>query len=212
MTFNRDFYNRSTLTVARDLLGQTLVYETPAGRISGRIVETEAYIGKDDLACHARSGRTARTEVMYGEAGHAYIYLTYGMYWLLNIVAEEQDFPAAVLIRAVEPLGGVDLMVKNRLLGSSYHKSKRSLSPEYLRENLTNGPARLTLAYGLTGELHGEDIISGPLQVEQAKPAQEIKTSSRIGVGYAGKWAEKPWRFYVPDNRWVSKASSLARR
>jgi DNA-3-methyladenine glycosylase len=212
MILSRDFYNRPALDVARSLLGQILVYETSAGRISGKIVETEAYIGEEDLACHARAGRTARTEVMYGEAGHAYIYLTYGMYWLLNVVVGEQDFPAAVLIRAVEPLGGVDLMMKNRLLGSSYHKTKRSLSLEYLQKNLTNGPARLTLAYGLTGELHGEDIISGPLRVEQAEPAQEIKTSPRIGVGYAGEWAERPWRFYIPGNRWVSKASSPARR
>lgn len=203
----RNFYARSTLEVARDLLGQVLVHEISAGRIAGKIVETEAYIGEEDLACHARAGRTARTEVMYGEGGHAYIYLTYGMYWMLNIVTEEMGRPAAILIRAVEPQGGEDLMLENRKRGSSFHKAKREQTEEYLRRNLTNGPARLALAYGLTRELNGADMTGPSLFVERGEgtPDREIATSPRIGVAYAGEWALKPWRFYLEDSPWVSK-------
>lgn len=209
MPLGRNFYLRPTLEIARDLLGQTLAYETPVGWIAGKIVETEAYIGEEDLACHARAGRTVRTEVMYGEGGHAYIYLTYGMYWMLNIVTEEEGRPSAVLIRAVEPQGGEDLMLENRKRGSSFRKAKREQTEEYLRRNLTNGPARLALAYSLAGELNGADMTRPPLFIEEGErvPDQAVTTSPRIGVAYAGEWALKPWRFYLRDNPWVSPAT-----
>jgi DNA-3-methyladenine glycosylase len=203
----RSFYTRPALQVARDLLGQTLIHETPGGRISGKIVETEAYIGEEDLACHARAGRTARTEVMYGEPGHAYIYLTYGMYWMLNLVAEPKDRPAAVLIRAVEPLEGRELMLENRLRGSSFHKAERVPKPEQMEENLTNGPARLCLAFGITGVLNASDLTKPPLYVEEGERVSDTATatSPRIGVAYAGAWAKMPWRFFIRDNPFVSR-------
>ena len=204
---NESFFRLPALEVARRLLGQTLSHQTKQGRISGRIVEAEAYIGEEDLACHARAGRTARTEFMYGPPGHAYIYLTYGMYWMLNVVVEPEEYPAAVLIRAIEPLEGEELMLGNRLRGSSFHKLKRELDADYLRKNLTNGPARLCLAYGITGELGGANLMKSPLRIEPVPPIldSQTQTSKRIGIAYAGKCADQPWRFFIRDNPWVSK-------
>jgi DNA-3-methyladenine glycosylase len=167
----RSFYARDTVAVARDLLGQVLVH----GNRSCRIVETEAYVGPFDLACHASRGRTPRTEVMFGRPGHAYVYLIYGMYHLLNLVTESEGFPAAVLIRAGEPNA--------------------------------KGPGLLCRELAITREQHGADITTaGPLRVELGgAPNEEIVTTTRIGISYAGEWANKPLRFYLKGNPWVSR-------
>jgi len=158
----------------------------------GRIVETEAYLGPHDLACHAAKGRTRRTDVMFGPAGHAYVYFIYGMYHMLNLVTEAKDYPAAVLIRAVEPLDGVVLMKQRR----------RS---DTLR-NLASGPGKLCQAFDIDGSLNGADLCGKLLYInDDGKPAPKLQATARIGVEYAGKWKDKPLRFMVRDNEFVSK-------
>lgn len=178
------FFARPTLDVARDLLGCRLVRCLPDGRqVSGLIVETEAYIGENDRACHAAKGRTPRTEVMFGPPGRAYIYLIYGMYHCLNFVTERSGFPAAVLIRGLaEPTGFDDV-----LAGLSATKSRKFLS----------GPGRLCREFGITRELNGVSLTTASgLYVTggSARPIEVIQTP-RIGVDYAGEDALLPWRF-----------------
>lgn len=171
MPLPRSFYERPTLEVARELLGQVLAFRDK--RL--RIVETEAYIGPDDLAAHsARGRRTARNEVMYGPAGHAYVYFIYGMYFCLNLVTEQPGIPAAVLIRAGEP-GAKGPGVLCRELGIT-------------REH--NGL-----------DLTGSELTVEP----GAPPAEPVVEAPRVGVDYAGEWATKPWRFYLEGNPWVSR-------
>lgn len=181
----RAFYDRPTLEVARDLLGARLIHEVGPGDIRvGQIVETEAYIGPDDLACHASRGRTVRTEVMFGPSGHAYVYLIYGMYNCLNVVTEAPDFPAAVLVRAVEPIDG--------LLGRS------------------DGPGRLCRALGIGRRLNGTDLTRPPLYLEPGQPIDDARVAQgpRVGVDYAGEWASRPWRFWIAGNPHVSRAAA----
>jgi DNA-3-methyladenine glycosylase len=188
----RAFYEQSTVKVARQLLGKYLVRKHVGGELIGRIVETEAYVGPQDLACHAAKGRTRRTEVMFGPAGHAYIYFIYGMYNMLNLVTEKKDYPAAVLIRAVEPLEGIDLM-------------KRRRQNDMLR-NLASGPGKLCEAFAIDRSLNGADLCGRILFVEdRSEPAPRIKSTPRIGVDYAGKWKHKPFRFVVADSEFVSR-------
>jgi DNA-3-methyladenine glycosylase len=195
---NRKFYNRPTLKVAKELLGKYLVVEKDGNYVSGKIVETEAYIGPDDPASHAYRGMTPRNKVMFGDSGYAYVYLTYGMHHCLNFVTERKRFPAAVLIRALEPVEGVDLMKKRRKTDDL--------------KNLTNGPAKLCQALGIDRALNGADLCSDIIYVEdrglnrtvQARgttPAEIISTS-RIGIK-EGK--DKRWRFYIENNEFVSK-------
>jgi DNA-3-methyladenine glycosylase len=192
----RAFYARPTLEVARDLLGCVLVRTLPDGqRLSGRIVETEAYIGEEDQACHARAGRTPRTEIMYGPPGRAYIYFTYGMHWLLNAVTEPEGQPAAVLIRALEPLDGLEHIATRR--------------PGRARLEWTSGPARLTAALGIDGALHGTDLSAGPLCITAAPPVPDpaVRTGPRVGINNVPEpWRSLPWRFYQADCPYVSKA------
>lgn len=184
----RDFFERSTLNVARELLGKVFVYEN-AERMSGKIVEVEAYIGQDDPACHARFGRTKRNNVMFGPGGFTYIYFVYGMYNMLNFVAEKEDFPAACLIRAIEPLEGIDYMKTNR-------KTDKD-------GNLTNGPGKLCVAFGLTTRQSGMDMTSGNIYLEdhEIKPGKILR-SPRIGIK---EGLDKDWRFYIDGNKFVSK-------
>jgi DNA-3-methyladenine glycosylase len=193
LKISRSFYEQPTVQVAKQLLGKYLVRKHPDGKTVGRIVETEAYVGPHDLACHASRGRTARTQVMFGAAGHAYVYFIYGMYYCLNIVTEEIDHASAVLIRALEPVEGIDLMKKRR----------RS---EELR-NLANGPGKLCLALAIDKALNSADMCGGNiLYVEdRGEPAPKILARTRIGVDYAGKWKDKPWRFLMRGNEFVSK-------
>ncbi len=192
MKIPRRFYEQNTLEVARQLLGKTLVREHAEGATVGRIVETEAYIGPEDKACHASRGRTPRTEIMFGRAGHAYVYLIYGFHYMLNIVTEAPDFPAAVLIRAVEPLEGLELMRARR-------------KTENVR-GLASGPGKLCQAFAIDRKLNGDDMCGEVLYVEdRGEPARKIVTTPRIGVDYAGKWKRKPWRFVIDGNEFVSK-------
>jgi DNA-3-methyladenine glycosylase len=188
----RSFYEQSTIDVAKQLLGKYLVRKHPQGDTIGRIVETEAYVGPQDLACHASKGRTARTEVMFGPAGHAYVYFIYGFYNMLNLVTEAKDYPAAVLIRAVEPVEGIDLMESRRRNGA-------------LR-NLASGPGKLCQAFGIDRSLNGADLCGSALFVEdRGEATPKFVATPRIGVDYAGKWKTKPFRFLIRGSDFVSK-------
>jgi DNA-3-methyladenine glycosylase len=191
----RSFYLRPTLTVARDLLGRVLARRTPEGvLLRGRIVEAEAYVGEEDKACHARAGRTPRTDVMYGPPGHAYVYLTYGMHHMLNVVTEAEGRPAVVLLRAVEPLEGLDWMARARRNGAAPHQ-------------LASGPGKLCQAYGLDLGHNRTDLLGRDLWIEEGRriPKAQIATSARIGCETAKEpWDLMPWRFYVADSRFVT--------
>ena len=182
----RSFYARSTVEVARALLGKVVVH----GVTAGIIVETEAYLGGEDLAAHSARGLTERTRVIFGPPGHAYIYLIYGMYECLNLVAERDGRPGCVLIRALEPVAGVALM-----------RARRGTRPKL--EQLANGPGKLTLALGITRALNGADVTRGPLVVREAACADEIgiEVTPRIGITRS---AELPLRFVMAGNRFVS--------
>jgi DNA-3-methyladenine glycosylase len=182
----REFYARPAVDVARDLLGKILVH----GKTSGRIVEVEAYLGVHDRAAHAWAGITSRTKVLFGPPGHAYVYFIYGMYECLNIVAEPAGDAGCVLIRAVEPIAGIDLMKRRR-------PKARKL------EDLTSGPGKLTLAFGITRKQNGRDVTTGPLTVREPDGASniEIGASPRIGIRHCAEW---PLRFYVRGNPFVS--------
>jgi DNA-3-methyladenine glycosylase len=201
----RDFFRQPTLEVARALLGHRLVRVAGGRRTAGLIVETEAYLGEEDLACHASAGRTARTAVMYGPPGHAYIYLIYGMYHCLNIVTEERDSPAAVLIRALEPVEGIALMAERRGLGARLEAEGRPAErPGPGLRALASGPGRLCQALAINRELDGESLLGRRLFLERGNPPPAIAATPRIGVGYAGAWRLKPWRFVVASSPWVS--------
>jgi DNA-3-methyladenine glycosylase len=196
-SINQNFYAQPTVSVARQLLGQQLVREIDGQRLSAQIVETEAYVGPTDTACHASKGRTPRTEVMFGPPGRAYVYLVYGMYCMLNLVTEAEDFPAAVLIRAVEPVKGVEIMQANRKLKI----------PKL--ENLTNGPGKLCQALAIDRMLNNWDVTLGQtLWIERGEFITDdlISTGPRIGVDYAEpKDRAAPWRFWIEGNGFVSK-------
>jgi len=182
-----DFYDRPTLEVARDLIGCTLVRQIESRVLMARIIETEAYIGEGDKACHASKGMTPRTKVMFGRPGTAYVYLIYGMYHCLNFVTEREGFPAAVLIRRLQPVAGFDAPLKN-------------LSPAKKRMFL-NGPGRLCRALEITREHNGLDVTrAGALFVmpRETEHGMIIQTP-RIGVDYAGDDALLPWRFVSPS-------------
>jgi DNA-3-methyladenine glycosylase len=188
----RDFYARPVLAVARDCIGKVLVHVTPEGETAGRIVEAEAYRGPLDLAAHSARGLTRRTAAMFGPPGHAYVFRLYGTSWAMNLVTTAQGEPHAVLIRALEPLRGLELMAARR--------HKRSDSRE-----LTNGPGKLTQAMAITGDDYGRDLCGPDLYLEDAGlRTGRIGRSPRINVEYAGPWAARPWRFYERGNRYVS--------
>lgn len=187
----KDFFNRSTLRVAKELLGKILVRKIGRKEIRAMITETEAYRGSQDLASHASKGRTKRTEIMFGPPGHAYVYLIYGMYYCLNIVTEKENYPAAVLIR------GVSL---RRPVGSENHKLRKLKTVNCKLETDLNGPGKLCRFLKIDKALNGEDLIgSGKLWVEEGiklKP-QQIGRTKRIGIDYAGSYKDKLWRFFV---------------
>lgn len=192
----REFYTRSNvLTVARDLLGKLLVVPTSSGRrVSGIIVETEAYRGPQDRAAHSYGGRrTRRTEIMYRIGGTAYVFFVYGMYNQFNVVTNVEDVPHAVLIRAVEPFEGIDLIRKRR----------REL-PDH---SLTNGPGKLCIALGIDRRLDGADLLGDRVWLEESEniPRSRILSGPRIGIDYAEEWIDKPWRFWLKDNPFVSR-------
>ncbi len=186
-TLPREFYARDTVDVARDLLGKILVH----GRTAGRIVETEAYLGLDDLAAHASRGITNRTRVLFGPPGHAYVYFIYGMHECLNLVAEHEGSPGCVLIRALEPLAGIAEMKKRR-------PAARRI------EDLASGPGKLTAALHITRRHYGADVTEGSLTVREGVhgPAFQIEATPRIGIRHCSDW---PLRFVIAGSRFVSR-------
>jgi len=194
--FSREFFARDAVTVARELLGARLVHESPEGIAIGRIVELEAYRGPRDRAAHSYGGRrTPRNEVMYGPPGHAYVYFVYGMHCCFNIVVADVGVPEAVLVRALEPLEGLELMLARRVLD-------RTVPPSAV----ARGPANMCRAMGIDLRHNGVDLLGGALRLEPGPrvPAARIAVSPRIGVAYAGRDAQRPWRFYERDNPAVS--------
>jgi DNA-3-methyladenine glycosylase len=188
----RDFYEQPTVEAAQNLLGKYLVRVHPDGVTAGMILETEAYVGPEDKASHASRGRTPRTAVMFGSAGFAYVYVIYGMYHCLNAVTEPEGYPAAVLIRAVQPCEGLELM-----------RARRRKQDIRL---LASGPGRLCQAFGIERGLNSIDLCGDVLFVEDCgvSPA-DIVATTRIGVDYAGPWKDMPWRFYIAGHPGVSK-------
>jgi DNA-3-methyladenine glycosylase len=186
----RSFYAREdTLLVARELIGLHLVHDDGVTKRVGRIVETEAYLGPEDLAAHSSRGRTNRTEVIFGPPGHAYVYFIYGFWYCLNVVTSRKGVPHAVLLRALEPVEGIT--------------------------DKTWGPGLLCRAMGIDRALNGTDLCADRLWLEQPRgstPPVRISTSPRIGVDYAGSWAKRPWRFFDRASPYVSTASARLRR
>jgi DNA-3-methyladenine glycosylase len=186
------FYARPTLQVAEDLLGKVLVHKTREGLASGAIVETEAYIGEDDPACHASFGRTARSEPLFGPPGFAYVYLNYGIHYLVNAVTEADGYPGAVLIRALQPLDGISLMKKRRA------PNGRDIDDH----DLCRGPGNLTKALGITIDDNRLDLTASTLTIEdRGISVGAIATGPRIGIRVA---VERPWRYWVEGHRAVS--------
>lgn len=192
----REFYLRpDVLTVARDLLGKLLVVPDSTGqRVSGKIVEVEAYRGPEDRASHAYGGRrTKRTETMYGAGGVAYVYFVYGMYYQFNVVSNVADTPHAILVRALEPVEGIETM-----------RERRHSHPDH---NLTNGPGKLCIAMGIDRALNGADLLANHVWLEEHESVtpRRIARGPRIGIDYAQEWITKPWRFWIKDNTYVSR-------
>jgi DNA-3-methyladenine glycosylase len=197
---SRQFYLREdTIQIARELLGKTLVVPTDDGeRVSGMIVECEAYMGHIDRAAHSFGGRrTARNEITYGAGGHAYVFFIYGMYFQFNVVTHTIDTPHVVLVRALEPVEGIEIMRARRVKNGKPMPDK----------NLTSGPGKLCIAMDIDRALNGEDLLSNRIWIEEGKKFKddEIAVGKRIGIDYAGEDAEKPWRFWVKNNPFVSK-------
>ncbi|HEV2914972.1 MAG TPA: DNA-3-methyladenine glycosylase [Pyrinomonadaceae bacterium] len=193
----REFYTRvDTLLIARQLLGQRLVVPTPEGaRVAGRIVETEAYMAPEDRASHAFGNRrTPRTEPMFGRGGTAYVYFIYGMYYQFNVVTGLAGVPHAVLVRAVEPLEGTQIM-----------RARRPVKDE---RRLTDGPGKLCLAMGIDRSFNRADLRGDLVWIEEGErevAAREIASGPRVGIDYAGEFVSKPWRFWLKDNPYVSR-------
>ncbi len=180
------FYNRPTLTVARELLGARLVRILNGQKLVGLISETEAYIGETDLACHAKAGLTLRTAPMFGPPGHAYVYFTYGNHWMLNVVTEKEGFPAAVLIRAIQPIEGIEVMMERR------------------QGRDTLGPGKLTQALGITKSENNVDLTeTNPslwIEAGQFVPNKSVTIGPRVGLNKTPEpWLSKPWRFLVKE-------------
>jgi DNA-3-methyladenine glycosylase len=192
----RTYYERETEIVARDMLGTVLECDTSEGRASGIIVETEAYLGEHDLACHAAAGRTARTETLYGPPGISYVYFIYGMYWCFNAVTRAEGLPSAVLVRALEPLDGISLM----------HKRRPRIKNDV---DLTNGPGKLSAALGIVGSMSGKSLQRKPLVIRRGEPVPDdrVEVTTRIGITQSADW---PLRWVVKGNRFVSKGKVSA--
>lgn len=194
MRLTREFYERDTLRVAKELLGKYLTHRTPDGTTTGRIVEVEAYIGPEDAAAHSYKGlKSTRTQAMFGPGGFAYVYLIYGMYYCFNVVTGTVGKPEAVLVRALEPIEGIELMQERR-------KTEKL-------GNLCSGPGKLCMAMGITKENYGMDLRGETLYLSQKGKVKEedIAATPRINIDYAGEARDYPWRFILKGNRFVSK-------
>ena len=186
-----DFFSQRAISLAQKLLGYIVIHETPEGLTSGRIVETEAYLGAEDPASHAFRGPTRRNQVMFGQGGLAYVYFIYGMYWCFNAVTRARGSPSAVLVRAIEPVEGIDLMRRRR--------------PHARRErDLTNGPGKLCLALGIDGSMNRQSLQRGSLVIREYESFDDsaVAITPRIGIRHAADW---PLRWLVRDNEFVSK-------
>lgn len=196
MILPRSFYEQDLIEVAKDLLGKILINESSQGTTAGRIVETEAYCGPEDRAAHSYGSRcTSRNEVMFGQKGHAYVYFIYGMYFCFNVTAGDvPGKPEAVLIRALEPVEGKDIMAK-----------RRGISGDKII-NISNGPGKLCAAMSISRTQNKADLTAPPLYIKDLPlaPQEGILETTRIGVNYAGEWKNKPWRFYLKGNIFVS--------
>ncbi len=188
---DRAFYDRPAVELATDLIGKVIAHRIGRKTLRARIVETEAYVGEHDLACHAAAGRTARTDPLYGPPGTAYVYFIYGMYWCFNTVTGAEGRPAAVLVRAVAPITGVDLMRVRR------PKARRDV-------DLTNGPGKLCLALGIVGAHNRRPLQGPPVLIRRGVtiPDADVVVTPRIGISQAADW---PLRWFVRDNPYVSR-------
>jgi DNA-3-methyladenine glycosylase len=191
---NRSWFDRRALEVAQDLLGKRLVHASPEGVVAGRIVETEAYAGPEDRAAHSSRGRTPRNAVMFGPAGHLYVYFIYGIHHCLNVVCGPGDKPEAVLIRAVAIDEGVELA-----------RRRRRASMHLMTERLAAGPGNVAAAFGIDRSMNGADLIEGPVYLADGPRPPRVVARPRIGVAYAAEWANLPWRFLVADDPHVSR-------
>ncbi|MDU1642310.1 DNA-3-methyladenine glycosylase [Peptoniphilus harei] len=197
-----DFFKRDTVEVAKSLIGKKIIRNISGNFFCAKIVETEAYLGLEDRACHSYGGRiTDRNKTLYLPGGHIYVYLIYGMYDLLNIVTRDEDHPEAVLIRGVEPLENLDGISKNR-----FGKAYEELST-YQRKNLSNGPGKLSMAIGINRSLNGKVLSKDYLYIGEGEevPEKDLVITKRIGIDYAGEDANLPLRFCLRDNPYVSK-------
>lgn len=206
MKLTREFYARDTLQVARELLGKILVHEVNGVKLSGKIVETEAYIGSIDKASHAYGGRrTTRVETLYGIPGIAYVYFIYGLYHCFNVITKEEGSPEGVLIRAIEPIDGIDMMSRLR-----FKKAYSELTKAQIK-NLTSGPSKLCIAMEINKENNKQDLCNTPvyktnLYIEETDEKEKVKIieAKRIGIDYAEEAKDFLWRFYIKDNIWIS--------
>jgi DNA-3-methyladenine glycosylase len=196
MILSPTFYQGSTQKVARALLGQILVHETPDGLSSGRIVEVEAYLPKNDPACHAARGKTPRNSVMFGPPGYAYVYFCYGNHFMFNVVTEKEGAPGAVLIRALEPVKGLDLMVRRRIRFESNELG------------LTNGPGKLVQALGIHRQHNQMPVFKKPLYLMGGERKEKIGVTTRIGLT---EGSDLPLRFYLEGNRYISVKPGIDR-
>lgn len=204
---NKKFYQQPTFTLARKLLGKFIVRKIKQQTLIAQITEIECYYGHEDKASHASKGRTARTELMFGQPGLAYIYLIYGMYYCFNLVTEAKDFPAAILIRAVQPISGIKQMHKNR--GMCHPELSRRVtchgSAELtMTKGISNGPGKLCQALQIDKKLNGENLLTSHKLYLAADPqikigSKQIGQAKRIGIDYAGSYRHKLWRYYLKE-------------
>ena len=183
---DRAWFDRSAVEVAPEVLGAFLIHDTPAGRVAGRIVEVEAYLGPEDLAAHSSRGQTPRNEVMFGQPGHLYVYLVYGMHHCVNVVCGPDSKPEAVLLRAAE-----------LTLGEGLARSRRGDVPA---ARLAAGPGNLASAFGIDRRLNGADLLVGPVRLQHGRQPEAIDRTPRIGVDYAGGWTDRPLRYLIHDD------------
>lgn len=199
MRLERDFFNRNTVEIAKELLGKFLVTNLEEGKVVGKIIETEAYMGVDDLACHASKGKTPRTETLFEDSGHLYVYLNYGIFWLTNVVAHEKNGVGGILIRSAHITEGEDVVAK-RIGQNKFVK---------LNEKLASGPGKLSIAFGINGDFHTTNFTkSDRIYIEDRGEKilkKNIIKAKRIGVDYAKHCKDYLWRFHLKDNKLVSK-------
>ncbi len=199
MKLTREFYARDTLQVAKELLGKILVHEVNGVKLRGKIVETEAYIGSIDKACHAYGGKkTPRLTALYSRPGIAYVYFIYGMYHCFNVITKEEGSPEGVLVRAIEPIEGVDVMSKLRFKKTYIELTKAEF------KNLTSGPSKLCIAMNINKDNNKQDLCSSELYIEDSAEKVNIIEAKRIGIDYAEEAKDFLWRFYIKNNIWVS--------